>query len=325
MWNTIGHEWAVSLLKRGVEIEQIAHAYLFLGPTNIGKTHLALELAAALVCIGDVPPCGVCRACLRARQGIHPDVSLLEPQGSRFGISQVRELQGQLSLSPYEGRRRVSIITDFQLATSEAANALLKTLEEPPSRVVIILTATDASALLPTIISRCQVFFLRRVAREQIERALIERWNQPPELARVLAHLSAGRAGWAIRAAQDPSMLAERRQHIEELVRVLGQGRSERLQIAEALSQREDLPEILRLWQTWWRDILLVASGCDELTTNVDYAEILGNQAQRHGLRQAQAAICSIESTLQQLDHNVNARLALDVLLLGWPRGAQPA
>ena len=200
MWGTIGHEWAAEFLRRAIDGQQVAHAYLFTGPANVGKTHLALEFASALNCTGDAPPCSSCSVCRRTAEGTHPDVTLVEPDGDRIKIDQVRGLRRQLALSPHEGPWRVCIIAEFQAATVEAANAFLKTLEEPPSRVVIILTATDASLLLPTIVSRCQTLALRAVPMERIECALVEQWKESEDRARLIARLSGGRVGWAIRA-----------------------------------------------------------------------------------------------------------------------------
>ena len=319
MWQVIGHPWAVELLGRAISAQRIAHTYLFTGPANTGKAHLARELAAALNCTGDAPPCRVCIPCLKTMRGVHPDVTLVEPDSDKFKIDQVRELQRNLSLSPYEGRWRVCLMTDFQTATVEAANALLKTLEEPPSRVVLILTATEASLLLPTIVSRCQVLPLRAVPLLEIERALIERWHVPQAQARVLARLSAGRVGWAIRAAQDAAILVRRQQRIEELQELLQKGRAAKILAAERLSEREDLAEMIRFWQTWWRDVVLLCSGCEELVTHLDCLSPLRHQAQQSDLAAAEKALRYTEAALTQLEQNVNPRLALEVLLLSWP------
>ncbi|MFP3897188.1 MAG: DNA polymerase III subunit delta' [Anaerolineales bacterium] len=318
MWTTIGHEWAVEYLRGAIQTEHISHAYLFTGPANIGKTHLAKEMAAALNCLGDDPPCGTCSACIRTQAQTHPDVTLVKPENRRLRIDQVRELQHALSLSPVEGRWRVCIITDFQQATRQAANALLKTLEEPPSNVVLLLTATDADLLLPTIVSRCQVLALCAVPVARLEEALCERLDGQEERARLIARLSGGKVGWALSAIEEGDMLEARREHIETLLNLLGQGRAARIQAAERLSKAKDLPEIIKLWQGWWRDVLLVSSDCQDLVVNVDFFESLRQTAEQYAFREAEEAVRDLETTLEQLDRNVNARLALEVLLLGW-------
>ena len=308
----------MAFLQRAVERQQIAQSNLFVGAASIGKTHLALELASALNCLDDAAPCGICGVCVRTAKGVHPDVTLVEPDGGRLKIDQIRALQHTLSLSPREGRRRVCIVTDFQTATVEAANAFLKTLEEPPARVVIILTATDAGLLPPTIVSRCQLLSLHMVSTQAIESALIERWRLDKERARLLARLAAGRAGWAIRAANDPSLLEQRKQRFTEWRELLPQGAAAKIRAAEKLSKQEDLMEIVLLWQTWWRDVVLFSSGCEDLVVNTDLSDTLGQLAGRYDLGQAQAALGGTVTTLQQFEQNVNPRLALEVLFLSW-------
>jgi DNA polymerase-3 subunit delta' len=318
MWQTVGHEWAVALLARALATGHLAQAYLLTGAPNVGKTHLALGLAAALNCTGDQPPCGACWSCQHTAQSAHPDVMVVTPDGARIKIDQVRSLQRDLSLSPYRGRWRACIITDFHLATTEAANALLKTLEEPPAHAMLILTATDASLLLPTIVSRCQALALRMVPIDQIQRTLVERWQVREDRAQLLARLSAGRVGWAIRAAQDPAILADREQHLETLLGLLRQGRAARIAAAERLAKLEELPDVIRLWQAWWRDVLLVRNGCEDLVANVDGLDALRQWAARGDTRDAALALREAEAALNRLEQNVNPRLAVEVMLLGW-------
>lgn len=323
MWRVIGHEWAVNLLHRSVATQRLSHTYLFTGPANIGKTHLAKEFASALNCMGEDIPCGACSPCSRIARGAYPDVSVIEPEGGRIKIDQVRAVQREIALSPYEGRWRVCIITEFQTATVEAANALLKTLEEPPARVIIILTALDASLLLPTVVSRCQIVPLRAVPRAQIERALVEQWHEREERAQLLARISAGRLGWAISAARDLAILSQRQKHLETLLELLRQGLAGKIRAAERLSESEELAEVLALWQTWWRDVFLMGIRCEELIVNLDYLEPCRQMAQQYSTAEAGAAIRDIEKARQQLDENVNPRLVLEALFLAWQRDSR--
>ena len=320
MWTTIGHEWAIDFLQRAIDSERVAQTYLVTGPRHVGKTHLVKELAAALNCTSEHPPCGSCSACRRTLSNAHPDVTLIEPDNGRIKIDQVRQLQHELSLSPFEGRWRVSIVTDFETATREASNALLKTLEEPPARVVLALTARDASLLLPTIVSRCQVLPLRSVPPDTIAAALVARWQADPQVAQQLACIAAGRVGWAVSAAQDGELVTERDELLDDLVALLEQGEADRILYAERLSKKSGLGTVAHVWQTWWRDVMLVCAGCQYLIVNQDRMATLQQVALQTSLGAAQHAARGSMELLAQLQQNVNTRLALEVLLLGWPQ-----
>ncbi len=329
MWQTIGHGWAVQALQRALTTGRLPHALLLTGPAQVGKAHLAREFAAALNCqsagLASSQPCGHCRACTLTAQGLHPDLALVAPEGehartARIKIDQVRGLQRALALTPVEGRWRIAILSDFEMATEEAANALLKTLEEPPAHAILLLTSVDAGLLLPTIVSRCQVLALRMVAQAEIARALQERLGLPAERADALARLAGGRVGWALRAAQEPALVEARAQSLDGLAELLRSGRAARLNMAERYARQEDLLERLRLWQGWWRDVTLTCAGCEELVAHVDRLPELRRAAQAHTLATAQAALRGIESSLAQLQQNVNPRLALEVLFLSWQR-----
>ncbi|MGB9879748.1 MAG: ATP-binding protein, partial [Anaerolineae bacterium] len=228
--------------------------------------------------------------------------------------------QSEATLSPFEGQKRVYILCDFQNATLEAANCLLKTLEEPPPRVMLILTATQAELLLPTIVSRCQVLNLRPLALDQVEQALQVHWGVEPRQARLLARLSGGRMGWAIAASRDEALLLDREKYLLVLEQALGEKRIERMRLAQQLSQNpENLPGILDLWQNWWRDLLLAKSGNAQWMTNVDREQTVLHEVQHYTLGEIWACLRATERAAEYIEQNVTPRLALEVLLLSLP------
>lgn len=338
-WSVIGYDGVVRALARSIALDRVAHAYLLTGPHSIGKTTLARAFAQALECTGAERPCGECAACQKIARNRHPDVQIVEGVPPRYDfdrdppppprasdwerrtlrIRQIREIEHFVAHAPFEGRWKIVILRRFEEAEDPAANAFLKTLEEPPSHTRLILTARDASLLLPTIASRCQVFALRPLVLTQIEATLAARQVEP-ERARLLAHLSGGRLGWAIRASADPALLGLRQATLDALDAVLGEGRAERLARAGDLAKEaEALPELLEQWIGWWRDVLLVQTGEGERVTNVDRQVRLEDQAGRFPLQQVQGALKSIRATSRYLGQNVNARLAMEALMLNLP------
>ena len=321
-WPVVGHEWAAAHLDRAIRHGRVRHAYLITGPDRIGKTTLARAFAAALNCTGAPQPCGKCRACTLIARDAHPDVTLVEAEseGSTLKIEQVRALQQTLALRPYEARYRVAILRRFHEAKPTAQDALLKTLEEPSPDTVLILTADAVDHLLPTIVSRCQPLHLRPLPVQTVRAALEQRWGAPPDAARMLAQLSAGRIGWAIRAFQDPSELEERTAALAALEKALRGSRRTRFALVEQLSlEKPALLTLLDTWLIYWRDVLLIASGSQSPITNYDRAKDLSLLAQISGVGGALAALDATRRTIDGLGKNANARLVMEVLMLDYP------
>ncbi len=324
-WPIIGHDGAVVLLRRGLATGRVAHAYLFAGPPQIGKTRLALILAQALNCTQPDPPCGGCASCSKIERRMHADIRVLEGEGAggSIKIDQIRALQREAVLSPYEGRTRVYILRRMDLATLEAANSLLKTLEEPPEHVVLILTAVQADLLPTTVISRCQRFDLRPAPRAVVEACLHER-GIPASNAQLLARLSGGRVGWALHAAEDEEILRQRHQDLDPLIRLLSAARVERLDFAwKASGNLVASRALLELWTTWWRDLLLLSSHGESHIVNIDRSDELKWMAGQSTVSQVWAVLKALEAAASQLEANVNPRLALEGLLLKLPRWQQ--
>ena len=323
MWSIVGHKWAVALLHRSLIQDRVSHAYLITGSPQIGKTTLARTFSQALNCThpqASERPCQTCRSCELIKGNNHPDVRVIEPDGAYLKIDQIRALQHQVALSPVEGKWKIYILRQMERATTEAANALLKTLEEPPAHAVLLLTAGEAEALLPTIVSRCQPIPLRPLRRDLVEQALTKSWQVQPEQASLLARLSGGRLGWAIEAREKSSVLELRGQRLDKLVELLKQGRAERFAYAEKLSRDSDaLREVMGLWLSWWRDLLLLAHNSKATLTHQDRSPELHSLIKKLKPEQACQALKSIRAAIDSLDRHVNSRLAAEVLMLNLP------
>jgi DNA polymerase III subunit delta' len=252
----------------------------------------------------------------------YPDLSVVqaEHEGEVLKIDQVRELQHTLALSPFEARYRVALILRFEEAHSSAANAMLKTLEEPPVQVIVILTANSSESLLPTIVSRCEVVRLRPLSMFETSRGLQAIKGIPAETADQLAHISGGRPGYAMRLLDQPELLEIRRAYIEEILMLLASSRRDRFAFAFThLNNKEELRNELQVWLTFWRDVLIYAADVNGAVTNLDFIAPLKQLASVVGMH-AKFYITCVEKTLDRIDHNINPRLALEVLLMDFPR-----
>src|ERR1041385_4629726 len=219
-WSLVGHEWAVDMLKKHIIHGTTRHAYLFAGPPGIGRRTLALRFAQALNCqtpVGEGIPCGECRDCKQIAAMQHADLTVVQAdsEGGTLKVDQIREARRLLVLKPYLARYRVVLFLRFQEANDNAANALLKTLEEAPSYAVLILTADNPEQLLPTIVSRCEVLRLRPLQVDQVQKELESR-SVEGDRAKLIAHISGGRFGYAQRLIGDASLLEWREERLND-------------------------------------------------------------------------------------------------------------
>ena len=324
-WNLLGHEWAVDMLRQHVARDTARHAYLFAGPPGVGRRTLALRFAQALNCAQTIEPgipCGKCRDCKQIEAMQHPDLTIIQAdsEGGTLKVDQVREARRSLTLKPYQSKYRVAIFLRFQEANDNAANALLKVLEEAPSYAVLILTADNPEAVLPTILSRCEVLRLRPVPVEVVGSFLKEK-GADEESARLISHISGGRPGYALRLMQDSSALEFRAEKLADLQTLLPASRVEKFSYAEKLSKDKELMRrVLTIWISFWRDVLLRVGGASTPVANADQAQEIEFLAGLVSLSDVRRVVADLEKALERLDANVNARLLAEVLLLDWPK-----
>ncbi len=337
-WPVWGHEAAVAVLQQAIRGSRVRHAYLVAGPEGVGKTTFAQALAQALCCQDPPAPglmCGVCLACRKIGRGVHPDVqtfslatqaALAERSGGKntsLSIETVRDVCSTVALRPMESSWRVVILDDAETLQEIAQEALLKTLEEPPPFVVLVLLSDDLELLLPTIRSRCQVVNLRPVpSRAVVDSLLATGIGQ--ERAEEIAALSGGRPGWAHRAAADRKVLQRRMEAVERaLAWIMGSG-YERLvtavRLGDTFSKRR--PEVFSDLETLlgvWRDALLLHAHQPHYLTYRGTAERLNELARDWTMDDLHRAVCSVQTCIGHLETNVRPRLALEAMVLEWP------
>ena len=332
MWQVIGQARAVSLLAHSLESGTLSHAYLFIGPQHVGKMTLALNLAQALNCRADDRPCLECDSCRKIAAGTHSDIQVIglaqneeeNTEAKLIHTEQVKDVLHSASLPPFEGMNKVFIIDGAELLSIEAANRLLKTLEEPEARVTFILLTTDENKLLKTVISRCQRIELPPMSIAAEAQALVEKRGIGPERARLLAGLSHGCPGWAIAAASDEKIMEQRDKELDQIIAIIEGGFEERFAYAARLARgftqnRRAVYNILDTWLDFWRDLMLVKLEREEMITNIDKKDDIIKKAGNYNLPGIRGFIESAASAGRQLKQNVNPQLALEVLMLDIP------
>ncbi len=332
---------AAKRLRAAYRSQRFAHAHIFWGPEGVGKLRTALGLAQMLVCQGDEPPCGECEACRKVERMSHPDVRIVlaatpvedlrryvqtphdviqELPGASIGIDRIRDLRAEAAKASVERGRRVLVIREAERMTEEAAQAALKTIEEPSEETYIVLTTTDPSRILPTIRSRCQSLRFAPLPEAFIASVVSERLSVGPEEARLAAALSGGSLSRAIGLAESGvlevreeaiSLFCEPADSAEELL-----GRTEDLAAAgKAVTER--LLQLVGVALQWYRDVAAVACGLgQEMIMNRDRMKDLGRMAASVSVQEVRRRLDLLESLGVALDANVNPALALRSTLM---------
>jgi DNA polymerase III subunit delta' len=320
-WSEIfGHDKPLAVLKRALQSDRLAHAYLFLGPEGVGKKTVALAFTRAVHCrevAGDF--CGRCTECLRIANGNHPDVRVLEPAAGKkeINIGQIRDLERELSFRPFSGKRKVAVVDPAPLMNAAAQNAMLKTLEEPPGRSLIILIAGGTGGLLPTLVSRCLRLIFNPLSPEAVSDFLVSYKGMDRDRAMILAGLAAGNPGRAL--SPELQVLVERRRVWLEKFGSLEQPdyRKAFADSEELAAEKEESLRFLDWIEGWYRDLMVYSVRASaERLLNRDLENEIEQQAARYGLKRILGLRSRAVRTAARLRRNVNRRLALESLLI---------
>ena len=327
--DVMGHERPINLLQRAIAQEKVVHSYLFLGSEGIGKSLVALQFAKALNCLegeNRVDGCDRCSSCKKIDHLLHPDVSLIEPEGQTLKIEQVRQMQRTLAYRPYEGRRRIVILTAADRMAHDIPNTLLKTLEEPPLHTVIILLANNSRFILPTILSRCQSIRFNPLTSHFVSDWLMKEKGLEENEARLLASLSEGSPGKALEIKEEIAGIP-RKDHLKGWVGAKSLSLEEKEGWVESLpSQRESLRLILEMAKTLLRDIVVMKTSMEgkgegSRLIHSDLAEELEEIAGKWSLHSLLKRMEILHQTSQAIRGNANTRLSLEAMMLSWAEG----
>lgn len=344
----IGQEAAVATLRTALAKDAVPQSYLFLGPEGVGKMRAAVEFAKSVCCLKRLPgtgdACETCVNCSRIAADQHPDVKRFAPDGEQTKIWQFWTRSGHppgaletINFGPVAGPRRVYLIERAETLNEEAANSILKALEEPPPYVQFVLCAPTRSAVLPTILSRCQVVRFRTVATDVIARALQEQRKLPQDEAALLAAYAEGAPGRALRLADAPELREQRFILLDLAARIADSPPVAAFRLAEDLrnaaktkvkkgdgdedekdrTARGDMNRALDVLAAWHHDLLAVAlGGADAPLVHADRRAAVIHAASRYRPEQVAANIETLMQFQSYVRRNANAQLATEVLLL---------
>lgn len=317
MFDIIGQENAKVIFEKEYNKGRLSHAYIVTGPDGIGKSIFAMHMASVLLCSGGNKPCGVCDSCIKVRENVHPDLRIIAREGKSIGVqSDIRPLIEEIYKKPYEGNKKIIIIKNAGDITTQGQNAILKTLEEPPEYITIIMLTESLSRLLPTIQSRCQTVRLQTVPNELIRNYLVSA-GIDSEKASAAASYSEGIPGNAFKFLDDRFM-ALRQDVISTARKIVRADENDILDYTNFfLGKKDNIDEILNIMLIWYRDVLTLKLAKDRnVLINSDFYDLLVEECGILSYNRLDRIITLIRDTQDKLRQNTNYQLTIEVMLL---------
>lgn len=324
----INQEQPKRILTACLKTGHIPHAFLFTGKSGVGKRITAMTFAMACNCMGKEPdttePCGNCISCLKIKSGNHPDIITISPSGSYIKIAQIRSLCHILAMKPYEARLRVVIISDAQTMNPSAGNALLKVLEEPPARTILILTAVQSSDLLTTIVSRCQHIRFNPISTDNIVKVLTDKEGVDVEEAAVVANIADGSLSRALAMVKSSHRTSWPDQR-SWLINAIGLDRPETMPMqpiglllayAERLSKSKSaVADSLEVIQSWLRDLVIYKYSPEKIL-NRDLIDKIQSASQQADVKLLLSKIEAVQTAERNIEAKANLKLTLEMLAM---------
>lgn len=317
----IGHEKIKEHFQKAIETQKVSHAYILAGEAGMGRKSLANAFALTLLCEkGKSQPCMECHACKQVLSGNHPDlIYVTHAKPASIGVDDIRDqINSTIMIRPYSSYHKVYIVDEAEKMTVQAQNALLKTIEEPPSYAVILLLTTNPEGFLPTILSRCVQLKLRPLPDFVVKSYLTESMGVPSTEAELYAAFSRGNLGKAIKLASSEEFRLMYHEVLHLLKHIKNMDISELLDYIKKLKEDHlDIHECLDFMQIWYRDVLMfkVTKDANLLIFKDEYTTINSMSGQT-GYDGFEAILEAIDKARIRLDANVNMELAMELMLL---------
>lgn len=317
----IGHEDIVKHFKSSIELGKISHAYILNGEKGSGKKTLAAVVAKSLQCeSGEADPCGTCKSCLQAESGNQPDIIwVTHEKPNVISVDEIRtQILNDIELKPYSSRYKIYIVPDAQLMNTQAQNAILKTLEEPPEYAIIMLLTNNVDKFLPTIISRCIVLNFRPVEPLHMVDYLVNQIGIDREKARFCTDFAQGNLGKAVRLAISPDYNEIKEDSLRLLRRIQDMDMDEIIQAVRDMGKYKlDITDYIDIMTMWFRDLLMVKiSNSPNKLIFKDEFSVMKKQASHVSYEGLEEILQALDKLKIRLEANVNFDIAMELMLL---------